>query len=420
MHTEIEDRPSPRHPWSPAESWPEPATGPAGADGAPAAEGDLGDVAGPGRRGRLRLPRLRQRRPEPREPKARRTFPRSDSGRRLEANLLTLVAVVVAVPAFVLPAGWVVAASVVAVVLAVVDAMTERRQRTGTADVVVVPSRAIGHVALAAVNPLSWLKVLFGAFAALVIGVSISGIAAAAAWLVTEGPRGILAAVRTGIWAHGLRGAAVVVCVLLLRGVGDTFRTRAQMLRRVTSRLPETVLAGVAVVVVVGGAALGVAVPRSDLSFVRGSDGLGWVPPGLRSTVDGVRDDMVEAETTSVARCLSGDERRLWSGTYSSGNPLPAPDVARLTVDPARAPAPTMLVSAALAAHNHLASWVETIEVAIGGDVVLVVDRGGLTRRVPVTDAAVLAAHATTRPEWLATVTADERTVLRCSARTPL
>ncbi len=358
-----------------------------------------------------------------RGPAPRRPITRSDSGRRLEANLLTLIAVVAAIPAFVLPLAWILGAAAVAVVFAVVGAMTERPPRTerpGTADLVVVPSRALGRVVLAAANPVSWLKVLFGAVVSLVIGVVVAALAAGATWLVTEGPRGILAAIRMGAWAHGLRGAAVIACVVILRGIGDTFRTRARLVRRVTAKLPETALAALAVVVVVGGLVVAAAVPRTDLAFARGSDGLGWVPPGLRGSVDSLRDEVVSMEAGAVARCLDGNERGLWIASHTAGNPSSEPDVVRLTADAARAPSPTALASAVLAAHNHLAPWVESVEVAVGGEVVLALDRAGLSRRAPVTTITALLTHATVRPDWLAAVTVDDATILRCSARTPV
>jgi hypothetical protein len=79
-------------------------------------------------------------------------------------------------------------------------------------------------------------------------------------------------------------------------------------------------------------------------------------------------------------------------------------------------------VGAALVAHNHLASWVEVIEVAVGDQVVLTIDRNGLPRDEPLTDASVLRDHVAGAPEWLTTVasTVDTETVLSCSARTPL
>ena len=47
------------------------------------------------------------------------------------------------------------------------------------------------------------------------------------------------------------------------------------------------------IVLVAATMALALVGPRADVGFVHGSDGLGWVPPGLRTLADGVRDDIV-------------------------------------------------------------------------------------------------------------------------------
>ncbi len=62
------------------------------------------------------------------------------------------------------------------------------------------------------------------------------------------------------------------------------------------------------------------------------------------------------------------------------------------------------------------------IEVAVGDQVVLTIDRSGLPREEPLTDASVLRDHVAGAPEWLTTVApaVDTETVLSCSARTPL
>ena len=181
-------------------------------------------------------------------------------------------------------------------------------------------------------------------------------------------------------------------------------------------------LVGTAVLVVAASVALALAGPRLNVGFVRSSDGLGWVPPGLRTLADGLRDDIVKAELDAVTQCLSGDQSGLWTYGYTVGNSLSEPDVATLTADPARAPDQPAMAAAALAAQNHLAPWVEGLSVTVGNEVVLMIDRRGLSGDQPLTDANELRAHTIGVPGWLSTVApmVDRGAVLKCSARTPL
>jgi hypothetical protein len=214
----------------------------------------------------------------------------------------------------------------------------------------------------------------------------------------------------------------VFACYLLLSGVGRTHDRRAVALYRGTRTLPEAALAGITVLLVATTVTLALAGPRVDIGFVRGSDGLGWVPPGLRTLADNLRDDVVNAELDGVTQCLDGNQAGLWTHGYTSGNSLAEPDVATLTADPARAPDQRALAAAALAAHNQLAPWVEAVKVTVGTEVVLVVDRRGFRSDEPSTDANELRAHTLGAPAWLATVApkVDKSAVLTCSARTPL
>jgi hypothetical protein len=98
------------------------------------------------------------------------------------------------------------------------------------------------------------------------------------------------------------------------------------------------------------------------------------------------------------------------------------PDVATLIADPARPPGQSSLAAAALAATNQLAPWVEVVEVSVGDQVTLVVDRRGLGHDEPMTDSALLSSHAVGAPVWLSAIapSVDTHAVLTCSARTPL
>jgi len=215
---------------------------------------------------------------------------------------------------------------------------------------------------------------------------------------------------------------AFAACVLLLRGGGRTADRRANALHRVSRRIPEAAVAGLTACVVIAFGLLAVAGPNVDVGMLREHDGLGWVPAGLRSDVDGLRDEIVANELAVATECLSGNQPNLWTARYTAANPADDPDVARLTADPARAPDQSTIAAAALVAQNHLASWVEVIEVAVGDQVVLTIDRSGLSREEPLTDAAALRAHAAGAPDWLTAVapTVNTDTVLSCSARSPL
>jgi hypothetical protein len=347
---------------------------------------------------------------------------RSDSGRWLDAHLLTILATVAAVPALRIPAAWVIACSIAALVMLAIGSVKGQVKDKGSADVVVVPARVVGRMLLGAINPLNWLKVLLGALAALTVGALAAAMVAGAQWLVAHGTDGILAAMRMGAWAHALTYGAFAACVLLLRGGGRTADRRANALHRVSRRIPEAAVAGLTACVVIAFASIAVAGPDVDVGMLREHDGLGWVPAGLRGDVDGLRDEIVTNELDAATECLSGDQVKLWTATYTAANPVDDPDVARLTADPARAPDQSAVAAAALVAHNHLGSWVEVIEVAVGDEVVLTIDRRGLPRDEPLTDAAVLRGHAAGTPDWLTAVapTVNAETVLSCSAGTPL
>ena len=113
----------------------------------------------------------------------------------------------------------------------------------------------------------------------------------------------------------------------------------------------------------------------------------------------------MNAELDGVTRCLSGDQSGLWTYGYTAGNALDELDVATLTADPARAPDQRALAAAALAAHNHLAPWVEAVKVTVGSQVVLMIDRRGLADR------------RTTHQRERATSTHDRRTRMALDGR---
>jgi hypothetical protein len=259
---------------------------------------------------------------------------RGDSGNWLDAHVWTIVAVAGALPALRLPATWLAACAVIAIVLHVLRASQRRSTAKGSADLVVVPGKLAGRILLAAVNPLTWLRLVFGVVAAAVGGVVAAGAVAAAEWLLAHGTDGILAAMRMGVWVHAPAYAACAACLLLLHGIGATYRQRATTASRLARRLPEVAVAGIAVVACVTGVAFTLGGPALDLGVTHSSDGLGWVPPGLRGDVDGLRDQLVAAELDALTNCLDQRQPAHWTTTYTAGNSLAQPDVARLVADP--------------------------------------------------------------------------------------
>jgi hypothetical protein len=346
---------------------------------------------------------------------------RSDSARWLDKHLLAIVAAAVSLPALRLPGAWLLLCAAVTVFMLGVDAMRNNAQEKGSADVVVVPARFAGRLAVGAVNPLNWLKVLFGALLALAAGAAVGALLGTARWFVDNGTDGIFAAARMGAWNHAPSIGAVFGCFFLLFGFGRTRDRRAVVLRRGFRQLPEAAMAGVTVCLVIVCATFALAGPRVGAGLFEGDDGLAWVPPGLRTQVDGLRDDIVTSELNDVAKCLSGKQTNLWVGHYTLANSLTEPDVARLIYDAPQPLDEPAIATAALAAQNQLAPWVEEIEIASGDQVVFRIDRSGIPTDAPLTDAAGLQAHADGQPAWLATVgpQVNSATVLDCSSRTP-
>ena len=339
----------------------------------------------------------------------------------LDRHLLTVVATLLALPAVRAPLGWFALCGVAAVVMLTVDS-AGRRARAARADGTAPRARVAALVIRGVLNPLNWLTAVFGAVIALAAGALIAAAVGAVRWLLLDGIDGVAAAARIGVWAHAPTYAAAVACFLLLRAGGRTADHRQQVLRALTGRVPDAALAGIVVVVAVVCVALALAGPRLDVGLVHGSDDLGWVPSPLRALVDDGRDDIVAAEISAVTSCLDNGQDGMWAAAANAGAPITDPDVVTLTADPSRPPDQVGIAMTALAADNHLAPWVETINVVVGGQLVLSVDRRGVARDAPITDAQQLRARSAGNPEWLTAVApqVDRAFVLRCSAQTPL
>jgi hypothetical protein len=323
--------------------------------------------------------------------------------------LLDLLAVAAGAGALVSPWAWLVV--VLAGVAAAVTARSLADHEPGW--------RALGRRAVRRVG--SWLRpralLTLPVLAArtLLVAVAVSGAVAGGRWLATGGRAGVVAAARSGAWAHGLRVAAVVVCALLVSGVGAARTRRAAAVRRATGRrgAGATVALATAAVAIVAGTA--VVAPRLDAGWPAGGDGLAWAPAALRDDLDRVRDDLVTTELDLAASCLATRQDIPWRVDYTGGNPPGAADVARLAA-PARPADPGAVATAAVAAHNQLAPWVERLEVAAGGTVVVAVDRTALATSPPAAAPAELAPAARDGRAALEAGGFDRALALRCSA----
>jgi hypothetical protein len=335
---------------------------------------------------------------------------RAGSARPAERRLLDVLALTAASGAFVAPSAWLLGTTASCVAGGIIAfAATGHPLRS-------LPRRAVRR-ATTLLHPRSlvWAPVLAARTA--IAAVVLPAGAAAAAWILDEGMTGVMAAARAGAWTDGFRVAVVVVCVMLVTSVGEGRQRRAATVRRWASGLGDGALS----LVVAGGLAIAalviVGVPHPTDSLSSRADGLGWLPSAARDRADRARDDMVTAELNVLAECLSTRSDTAWHTSYTVDNALGEPDVARLVVggelqiDP-----PPDLATAILAAHNQLASWVETIEVSWADAELVRTDRASLSSRRPLIDAAELVPATPTGRQWLETATADRADVLRCSA----
>jgi hypothetical protein len=346
-------------------------------------------------------------RPAPREDE-RPTLP----ARRGDRALLDLGALAIGIFALVEPWIWILVVAA-GVLMAVTARSLAGHRESGGLDLL---RRAARHVS-AWLRPRSLITLPVLVARTILVAIVVSGGVAAVRWLAAEGREGVVPAVRAGIWAHGFRVAAVVVCVLLVTGVGDARARRAAAVRAFVARLDpgaSGALAGAAAAVVV---CVAIAAPRLDAGRLSGADGLGWAPVRLRPTIDRVRDDLATTELDVVASCLGERQDIGWRVGYTGANPPASPDVARLT-GPHSQVSPGVVATAAVAAHNQLAPWVEQLEIAAGDEVLLSVDRTALTDAVPVTEAGLLADAALTGRDVVTDGAGgfDRALALRCSA----
>lgn len=332
--------------------------------------------------------------------------------RDLDRYLLDLLALAVATGAFVAPWTWTLAVAAGAIAGATLRSVAEHGPHAGAL------MRRTARRALSWLEPRVALRFPVIVARTILLAVVLPGLAAAAWWILDQGADGTIVAARAGVWAHGLRTAAAIVCYMLVAGVGEAHQRRAALVRRATAPLTGGTVAGLAAATVVVGALVVAVAPRADGGWAASQDGLAWVPARLRDNVDRVRDDLVVAELHATVGCLSDHQGTDWQVTYTARNALDAPDVAQLSMAGTTAPAPGQLATAVAAVHNQLAPWVEHIEVVVAGTTVVWVDRGPVSSGRPQVDTAALAAAASAGRDLLAAGAPgfDRPVVLACAA----
>jgi len=354
--------------------------------------------------------------PQPPAPDAAGEARRRGLAGTAERRLSDVLALAGASGALIAPWPWLLAVTGLCIIVGAARSVAARR-RPVTLGIMALPGRAARRVArLLRPRSLARLPVITikTILAALVLPASV----AAAVWVVERGADGVVAAARLAAWQSGLRVLAVVLCLMMLAGVGETRTRRATRLRRATASWPDAAVVALAA----GALALALAVvavgPRVSGGILTGHDGLAWVPGPIRPAVDGVRDEVVAAELQTLRSCLSRHQGWDWSVAYTSDNPVDDPDIASLSAGGRDSPGPSALVTAALAADNQLAPWVEVVEIAVGDSVVLALDRRELDHHGVRVDPATLGPGIVSGGDVLLSggAAVDRRVALACSA----
>jgi hypothetical protein len=333
-----------------------------------------------------------------------------------ERRLSDVLALAGASGALIAPWPWLLAVGGLCVVVGAVRSVAARRGSV-TLRIMTVPGRAAGRVARLA-RPRSLARLPVIAVKTILAALVLPAAVAAVVWVVEHGADGVVAAARLAAWQSGLRVLAAVLCLMMLAGVGETRARRATRLRRATASWPDAgvvALATGALALALGVVAVG---PRVSGGILTGHDGLAWVPGPLRPAVDGVRDDVVTAELRTLRSCLSRHQGWAWSVAYTADNPIDDPDIAHLSLGRGGTPGPSALATAALAADNQLAPWVEVVQIAVGDTVVLALDRRELDHHGVRVDPATLGPGIVSGGDVLLTGSAavDRRVALACSA----
>jgi hypothetical protein len=293
-----------------------------------------------------------------------------------ERRLSDVLALAGATGALIVPWLWLGVVATLCLVIGAVRSVATGR-RPVVVGIVALPWRAGRRIARL-VRPRSLARLPLITVRTILAAIVLPGVVAAAIWVAAHGADGMLAAARMAAWQSGLRVLAAVLCLMMLAGVGETRARRAARLRRATASWSDAgvvALAAGALVLALTVVAVG---PRVSGGLLTGQDGLAWVPAPWRPAVDGVRDDVVAAELRTLQSCLAAHQEIGWSVDYTADNPVGARDVARLSLGGGDEPDPAALVTAALAADNQLAPWVEVVEITHGDTVVLELDRQAL------------------------------------------
>ena len=277
--------------------------------------------------------------------------------------------------ALIAPWPWLVAVAGSCLVVGAIRSVASGR-RSVAVGIVDLPGRTARRMARL-LRPRSLARLPLIAAKTILASIVLPAAVAATVWVVDHGSDGVLAAARVAAWQSGPRVLAAVLCLMMLAGVGETRLRRARRLRQATASWSDDAVAALAS----GALALAVAVvavgPRVHGGILTGHDGLAWVPSGFRPVADGVRDDLVGAELRALRSCLTEHQGIAWSVDHTTDD-VDGPDIARLAIGWDEQPRPATLVTAALAADNQLAPWVEVVEIAVGDAVVLQLDRQAL------------------------------------------
>jgi hypothetical protein len=332
-----------------------------------------------------------------------------------ERRLSDVLALAAASGAFVAPWAWLMGTAGICVVIGAIRSVSA--SRSVGLGIVALPVRAARRV-VRLLRPRSLVRLPVITIRIVLAAIVLPAAVVATIWVADHGADGVWAAVRLAAWQSGFRVFAAVLCLMMLAGIGNARAQRGARLRRATASWPD---AGV-VALAAGALALAVAVvavgPRVSGAVLTGADGLAWAPARLRPAVDRLRDDVVGAELRALGSCLTDHQEMVWSVDYTADNPSDAPDVARLAVRRGDEPGSAALVTAALAADNQLAAWVEVVEIAIGDAVVLELDRRALGHHGVRGDPATLGPGVVTGGGVVVTGDAgvDRRVTLVCSA----
>jgi hypothetical protein len=354
--------------------------------------------------------------PQPPAPDATGEAPRRGLAGTAERRLSDVLALAGASGALIAPWPWLLAVTALCILVG-----AARSVATGPGSValgiVALPGRAARRLARL-LRPGSVVRLPVITVKTILAALVLPAAVAAAVWVVEHGADGAVAAARLAAWQLGLRALAAVVCLMMLAGVGETRARRAARLRRATASWPDAAVVALAA----GALALALAVvaagPQVSRGILTGHDGLAWVPAPLRPAADGVRDDIVAAELRTLRSCLSRHQGWDWSVGYTADSPVDDPDVARLSLGDGDSLGPSALVTAALAADNQLAPWVEVVEIAVGDSVVLALDRRELDHHGVRVDPATLGPGIVSGGDVLLSggAAVDRRVALACSA----